>query len=420
MFDTTATQISDSDSRTAVQLLRDLEPYLDVKGDIDDDGNEDDDENENGDAAADTLADRLAAYDFDLNPEDPDPDALTFPHVYVGLDVGLLAPGDGVVTDRHHASADRYEPDDPMNQIEGQISPFTLSGWLRHGCEAVVQAAGGSACHPGEANADYRRAEVYERDLDAGYHEKGSCTDAIDHGGLVTVGDASPDETAADGGEDGGAEGTADREAHTPPAGTQEGCLIYDLFGGFGDRPGRLLRRPVAFSPIRRHVDVTEGEAEAHYRQLHTQVRSRNAADGGQPLRTAQRDVVGNVEGTWKLTLRTVTPAFVGLLVAAVEYLDAHGDDFRFQLGGARNFGAGIPQARVLNPLYSEREIRRLYDRAKAKTTAMETKDDCWATLLRPAFLAAFRERVAADARAMGVWDEGDGDSAGPTGGDGA
>lgn len=62
----------------------------------------------------------------------------TCPDAYVGLEVDLLAPGDGVVTGRHHASADNYEADDPVNQIEGQISPFTLSGWLRHGCEVVL------------------------------------------------------------------------------------------------------------------------------------------------------------------------------------------------------------------------------------------------------------------------------------------
>src|SRR6056297_815899 len=100
---------------------------------------------------------------------------MLLPDVYVGLEIDLLSPGDGIVTDRHHASADRYEADDPMNQIEGQISPFTLSGWLRHGCEQVVQVAGATACHPGEPNADYMRAETYERDLDSGYHEKGAC-----------------------------------------------------------------------------------------------------------------------------------------------------------------------------------------------------------------------------------------------------
>ena len=186
-----------------------------------------------------------------------DIEALTVPDLYVGLEIPLLAPGDGIVTDRHHASADRYEADDPQNQIGGMVSPFPLSGWLRHGCERVIQVAGGTACHPGEANADYMLEDVYERDLDAGYHEKGSCVD----------GDA--------------------------------GCVLYDLFGGFNDRAGRLVRRPIRFSPIRRQVDVLQGEAEAHYRQLNTQVRSRNSEDDGQPLRMASRDVVGNLVGTW-------------------------------------------------------------------------------------------------------------------------
>lgn len=41
--------------------------------------------------------------------------------------------------------------------------------------EAVVHEYGGSACHPGETNANFRKADVYERDLDAGYQEKGTC-----------------------------------------------------------------------------------------------------------------------------------------------------------------------------------------------------------------------------------------------------
>jgi hypothetical protein len=91
-------------------------------------------------------------YEFSLPDE---VEELTLPDVYVVLEIPLLAPGDGIVTDRHHASADRYEADDPLNQIGGMVSPFPLSGWLRHGCERVVQAAGDTACHPGAAYAEY-------------------------------------------------------------------------------------------------------------------------------------------------------------------------------------------------------------------------------------------------------------------------
>ncbi|MFC6720301.1 hypothetical protein [Halobacteriaceae bacterium SHR40] len=283
---------------------------------------------------------------------------MLFPDIYIGLDIDLLAPGDGIVTDRHHASADRYEADDPQNQIAGQISPFTLSGWLRHGCERVVQAAGATACHPGEANADYMLQGVYDRDLDAGYHEKGTC-----------IGENADDNA---------------------------GCVIHDLFGGFGDRAGRVIRRPIRFSPIRRQVDVTQGEAEAHYRQLNTQVRSRNAEDEGQPLRQATRDVVGNLVGTWRLTLRELKPEYVGLLVEAVDYLDAHSDDYEMQLGGARNFGGGIADVEVVNPLYTEAELRRVYNRAQDPTSAMDTKDDIWRDQCREEFVRALQARIAA------------------------
>lgn len=209
-------------------------------------------------------------------------------------------------------------------------------------------------CHPGEPNADFRRANVYDRDLEAGYHEKRACT-----------------------------------EAH------EDGCTVYDLFGGFGDNPGKLLQRPVTFSHIHRNVDVLSGEAEAHYRQLSTQVRSRNDEDGGKPLRQTDRDILGNVEGTWKLTLREVKPEFVGLLVEAIEFLNAHSAEFAFQLGGARNFGAGDADVWFINPLCTEREVRRVFNRAQSTTRAMET-DGQWTDEVRPAFVGAFHVRVAA------------------------
>lgn len=288
------------------------------------------------------------------------------PNLYVGLEIPLLAPGDGIVTERHHASADRYEADNSQNQIRGQISPFALSGWLRHGCEAVIQAVGATACHPGAASADDMLGDVYDRDLEAGYHEKGACTDD-----------------------------------------DNSGCILYDLFGDFGDQPGKLLRRPVSFSPNRRQVDVTDGEAEAHYRQLHTQIRSRNEGDGGQPLRHTTRDVVGNLVGTWKLTFRVPKPEFVGLLLEAVSFLDSHSDEFAFQCGGARNFGAGMIDAQVINPLYTETELRRLYNRAQSATTAMEKKDELWESECRAEFTNAFQARLAARSSAVSMPGDG-------------
>ena len=62
---------------------------------------------------------------LDIDFDCPRPvDEMAFPDLYVVLEIDLLAPGDGIVTDRHHASADRYEADDPQNQIAEQISPI--------------------------------------------------------------------------------------------------------------------------------------------------------------------------------------------------------------------------------------------------------------------------------------------------------
>ena len=143
--------------------------------------------------------------------------------VSVRIQTDLLVVGDSIMTDRHHASNGNYEDDDPQNQIGGIIPAFSLSGWLRHGMEKVIQERGGTACHPGEPNANFRKDGVYNRDLDAGYHEKGACLDDDD----------------------------------------DNGCVILDLFGGFGNRPGKVMRRPIQFSPVRSSVDYTRGQPKA-------------------------------------------------------------------------------------------------------------------------------------------------------------
>ena len=93
--------------------------------------------------------------------------------------------------------------------------------------------------------------------------------------------------------------------------------------------------------------------------------------------------------------MRGLRPEYVGLLIGAVEYLNAHSDDYEMQLGGARNFGAGIVDAQVVNPLYSERELRRVYNRAQNPTKAMGEKDDVWREECRDVFVRALQSRVS-------------------------
>lgn len=277
--------------------------------------------------------------------------------VFVRIKTDLLVVGDSILTDRHHASNGNYEADDPQNKIGGIIPAFPLSGWLRHGLEAVVRQRGETACHPGEANANYRKDEVYDRDLTAGYHEKGACTDDL----------------------------TED-----------DGCLIFDLFGGFAGVPGKVMRRPIKFSPVRSSVEYTRGQAEGHYRRLNRNVVSRNQTDNREPLRNTAIDAVGNLDGCWHLSFREMKPEFIGLLAEGIDFLDAHQTDFMHQLGGARNFGAGIVDSHLINPLYTESELNRVFDRGKGTTNAMDEKDEQWREEYRPGFVEALDARIAA------------------------
>lgn len=275
--------------------------------------------------------------------------------VYVRLQTDLLVVNHTIVTDRHHASNGNYEADDPQNQIGGIIPAFPLSGWLRHGMEAVVQKLDSTVCHPGGSNANYRKDDIYERDIDAGYHEKGACVE----------------DTRSD-----------------------SGCVVYDLFGGFGNQPGKVMRRPIKFSPVRSSVDYTRGQAEGHYRRLNRNVVSRNNEDNREPLRNVEEDAVANLDGSWHLSFRETKPEFVGLLIAAIEYLDDHQTDFMHQLGGARNFGAGIVDCELINPLYTERELKRVFNRGMGQTEAMTEKDEEWNEDHRPTYVEALQDRA--------------------------
>jgi hypothetical protein len=70
------------------------------------------------------------------------------------------------------------------------------------------------------------------------------------------------------------------------------------------------------------------------------------------------------------------------------------------QLGGARNFGAGIVTTGLINPLYDDTELRNLFNRGRGKTfedrktDAMDDKDQRWESDLLPAAQDALDERL--------------------------
>ncbi|GGL36192.1 hypothetical protein GCM10009037_19690 [Halarchaeum grantii] len=113
-------------------------------------------------------------------------------------------------------------------------------------------------------------------------------------------------------------------------------------------------------------------------------------------MRNVEVDAIANLDGSWQLTFRESKPEFLALLTEAIEFLNDHQTDFMHQLGGSRNFGGGIVDCELVNPLYDECELRRVFDRGKKPTKAMAEKDEEWASEYCPEFEAVLNERVEA------------------------
>lgn len=282
--------------------------------------------------------------------------------VYARIESDLVIIGDSVMTDRYHSvgqNQEQYDPTNPQNEIGGIIPSFSPSGWLRHGMEAVVQEMGGEVCHPGEANANFRKEDVYERDLSSGYHPKGDCL---------------PDGDDVE---------------------SSEGCVVLDLFGGFERMPGKFMRRPIQFSPNRSATDYIRGQAEGHYRQINRNIVSRNEEDAREPLRNTNYDAVANLDGAWHLSFREKKPEFYALLHDALAFLDENNTHFMHQLGGSRNFGAGIVDTYLINPLYDDAQFKRLFDRSTSgKTEEMDSLDERWQEDVLPDLRASLQMRI--------------------------
>ncbi|ERH00175.1 MAG: hypothetical protein J07HQX50_01334 [Haloquadratum sp. J07HQX50] len=66
------------------------------------------------------------------------------------------------------------------------------------------------------------------------------------------------------------------------------------------------------------------------------------------------------------------------------------------QLGGARNFDGEIVDCELVNPLYNETELRRVFDRGKGNTSKIGDKDGEWADEYLPEFESSLSARVEA------------------------
>ncbi|QSG09591.1 hypothetical protein [Halapricum desulfuricans] len=276
-------------------------------------------------------------------------DEMTLPDLYIGLELDVLAPADGVATDHQHVPSDHHTDDNPMDQLSGQLSSASLHRWLRYSCEQVIQLAGATACRPGVSTGDDSRADIPDRDLETGYHEHGTCTDEHD-----------------------------------------AGCLVHELFGAHDDQSGKLSRRPITVVTTHREGAIPHGEP---YQQSRTQG---SQQEDGQPRHQADRDILGTIREMWRLTLSELRPEFVGLIAEAMSYLDSHSDEVTIQGDDAQTIDAEIVDVWLINPLYNNNEVRRDIDRARPSTKAMDTKDKHWREDCRDAVTQAVQARTAA------------------------
>lgn len=279
---------------------------------------------------------------------DPDID------VYVRLRTDLLVLGESIVLDRP-GIADGDAGRTVGDHTGGVVLPFPLSRWLRRGIARVAQRRGATVCRLDEGARAGRERATPGCDLDERYHPPGACARGRN---------------------------------------VDEVCVVLDLFCGVGDRPGALVRRPVRFAPVRADVDVTRGQAAGQYRRLDQGVAG--PCEDGELTGRGGIDAVASLDGYWRLSVREPNPEFLGLLALAVDYLDDHRTELAHQVGRARDFGAGVLECDLLNPLYEDRELERVFEREADSTPAMDEKDRRWTDEYRPACVEALEERLEA------------------------
>lgn len=230
----------------------------------------------------------------------------------------------GVITRSHRAESQRANVAQSDLFAVGSttsalLPPTTLNGWLENGCQSLLLKEGLSPCagvSDEMAKGVTGGAVKHEKDKQAGYHSKGACIKK---------------------------EG-------------EEGCLIAETFGTI-QKPGILLRESFIVHALRgQAIDaaIAGNGGYGMFRITHIAPRSREEQVPYMPI---ELERIAFVDGAWRIQVRPNVPeekarVVLGMLVKAVEFLHEHRMDYKYQMGGRRNFGAGIVECEILNPLY--------------------------------------------------------------------
>ncbi|MHA1271768.1 MAG: hypothetical protein ACTSPY_18420 [Candidatus Helarchaeota archaeon] len=185
----------------------------------------------------------------------------------------------------------------------GHVPSTTLRGWIRHAMEILLIKNGLSICHPLPKNTitAERNKKMYAKDIELGYHPKGSC---IKNGG----------------------------------------CIIYRLFGDL-NVPSNIIIPPVFFYPAKnsifKNIDKIFGIGTGRMEITRSSPRIRSNSHG--MYMTTESTTGVYVEAPFKIILRDGAEEFEPIIIKTMEYLFSEVMNWNYDhlLGGFRSFGHG-------------------------------------------------------------------------------
>ena len=223
----------------------------------------------------------------------------------------------------------------PANNIDCSISPYSLLGWLRYGITEALIEKGISVCSSHNLNNVPAKKEYQEfltQDTKYGYHRK--------------VAPKSREKAK---------EGNAGKPECEVVIGHQ--CIVSEIFGGFAGNHRVFSMMPVKTSPIDKEYTQGVKNVTGKGNFLTLAISPRSAVDGT-PYATYTVNVIENLDAVMTLKMYEPNPRMnihIAVILMGIDYLNAHKDDFKHQLGGGRTFGGGFIEPTAL-PLSLTRE----------------------------------------------------------------
>lgn len=255
------------------------------------------------------------------------------------LNIGSGKQG-GVITDRHRAESQRaiisqFDLFAVGSRTKAMISPFSIRGWLEHGVQSYLLNEGISVCTSVTdevASAVGGGKTKIEKDKELGYHPKGECI-------------------------------KNDKEG--------KGCLVAQIFGTLV-KPSLIRQNPFIIHPTSGDGKKAIIDGKGGYGNFRVHyITPCNRAER-EPYLPTEVEMIAFVDGALGLKINKkvddeMAKVINGLFIKAVEYLNSNRDEFEHQLGGKRNFGSGIIQCEIINPLYDDDDLDNLFGREVAE-----------------------------------------------------